>query len=59
MQLYDFNTAVKRFTKDELLAPRKPPKDLTANINLHPDVISLVPFEPVCTLGIDIEEVLC
>lgn len=49
---------VKRFSKEELLAPRKPPQSLSEGSNNHWDIISLEPLEPVCTLSNGIEELL-
>lgn len=48
---------VKRFTKEELLAPRKKPAELKALSHIYPDIISVLPLEPVCTLSLDIDEV--
>ena len=48
---------MKRFTKDELLVPREMPMELDENNNTYPDIISVVPLEPVCTLSLGIDEV--
>lgn len=48
---------MKRFTKEELLVPRERPVELEENSNTYPDIISVVPLEPVCTLSLDIGEV--
>ena len=56
-QYFPPTLAVKRFTKEELLAARRKSRELTHSINMHPDIISLEPLEPVCTTGVDVEEV--
>ena len=52
-----FSVVMKRFSKEELLVPRKSSVELEENSYAYPDIISVVPLEPVCTLSFDIEEV--
>ena len=57
---YNF-LVVKRFTKEEIMAPRRPPRDVDLSRNVHPEIVSFLALEPVCliTPPTDIEEVSC
>jgi len=49
---------VKRFLKEELLAMRKCPKDLSVkSLLIHTDIISITPIEPSSMLSENLDEV--